>query len=54
MKVKVMALQPYETFGDMYREIPFSFFDCEGWTMEEMLEVTYAIYTKEQERQWGR
>jgi ASC-1-like (ASCH) protein len=51
VKVKVIALHPYETFADMYRDIPFSLFDCEGWTMEEMLKATYAIYTKEQERQ---
>jgi ASC-1-like (ASCH) protein len=36
-------MQLYETFADMYRDIPFSFFDCEGWTVEEMLEAAYSI-----------
>ncbi|BDG46551.1 MULTISPECIES: ASCH domain-containing protein [Parageobacillus] len=54
VKIKVMALQPYETFADMYRDIPFSFFDCEGWTIEEAPEATYNIYTKDKERQWRR
>jgi ASC-1-like (ASCH) protein len=48
------SMRPYETFADMYRDIPFSFFDCEGWTIEEALEATYNIYTKDKERQWRR
>ena len=28
-------------------------FDCEGWSMEEMVNGTYEIYTPEQEREWG-
>ncbi|MED4081412.1 hypothetical protein P4637_00335 [Halalkalibacterium halodurans] len=37
----------------MYKEIPFEAFDCEGWTMDEMLDGTYEIYTSEQENEWG-
>jgi ASC-1-like (ASCH) protein len=53
LQVEVLELRPYDTFRDMYEDIPFSLFDCEGWTMEEMLEGTYDIYTREQEKQWG-
>lgn len=37
----------------MYNDIPFKEFDCEGWTMKEMLDSTYEIYTPEQEIKWG-
>lgn len=53
LKCQVINLQSYETFLDMYESMPFESFGCEGWTMEEMLEGTYEIYTVEQEKQWG-
>lgn len=37
----------------MYEDITFKDFDCEGWTMEEMLYGTYEIYSSEQEKHWG-
>jgi ASC-1-like (ASCH) protein len=49
----VEAIRNYETFKEMYEEIPFKEFDCEGWTLEEMIDGTYEIYTPEQEKQWG-
>jgi len=33
----------------MYENIPFQDFDCEGWSMKEMIAGTYEIYTPEQE-----
>lgn len=42
-----------ETFQLMYESIPFEMFGCEGWSMKEMVEDTYEIYTFEQEKQWG-
>lgn len=53
LHVLVMALRKYDTFEAMYHDIPFKAFDCEGWTMKEMLDGTYEIYTPEQEKQWG-
>ncbi|GAA0337898.1 ASCH domain-containing protein [Bacillus carboniphilus] len=53
LKVRVMELRIYDTFKEMYEDIPFEAFDCEGWSMEEMVEGTYQIYTREQEKQWG-
>ena len=53
MHVQVTALRKYDTFEAMYKDIPFKTFDCEGWTMKEMLDSTYEIYTLEQEKQWG-
>ena len=49
--VEVAELRKYDTFEKMYEDIPFQDFDCEGWTMKEMVEETYEIYTTEQ--QWG-
>ncbi|GGE71113.1 ASC-1-like (ASCH) protein [Priestia taiwanensis] len=53
LEVEVLELCQYNTFREMYEAIPFSLFDCEGWMMEEMLDGTYEVYTKEQEKQWG-
>ena len=53
LRVEVTGLHPYETFEAMYNDIPFEEFDCGGWTMEEMLDGPYSIYTKEQEKEWG-
>lgn len=53
IQVVVQELLVFETFREMYEAIPFHEFDCEGWTMQEMLDGTYDIYTPEQEAQWG-
>lgn len=51
--VQVVELRTYATFKDMYVDIPAPLLDCEGWSIERMLEETYDIYTKEQEKKWG-
>lgn len=51
--VKVTELRTYNRFKEMYEDIPFKDFDCDGWTMEEMINGTYEIYTPEQEKEWG-
>ena len=33
----------------MYEAIPIQDFNCEGWTIKEMIEGTYEIYTPQQE-----
>lgn len=53
LQVQVTSLKEYATFEVMYKEIPFKAFDCEGWTMKEMIDGTYEIYTPEQEKEWG-
>lgn len=53
IQVLVQELKVYKTFKEMYEAIPFEDFDCKGWTMQEMLESTYEIYTPEQEARWG-
>ena len=53
LKVRVTELRKYNTFREMYENIPFEDFDCEGWAMEEMVDGTYEIYTPEQEKEWG-
>jgi ASC-1-like (ASCH) protein len=53
IKVKVLELRRYPSFEEMYKDIPFSLFDCDGWTLEEMINSTYEIYSKEQEQHWG-
>ncbi|WP_255368043.1 ASCH domain-containing protein [Psychrobacillus sp. OK032] len=53
LKVQVKDLRKYNTFEEMYENIPFQDFACEGWSMKVMVEGTYEIYTPEQEKQWG-
>lgn len=53
MKVQVIDIKIYDTFQSMYKDIPFKDFDCEGWTMKEMIDGTYEIYSPEQEKEWG-
>ncbi|UJF15913.1 ASCH domain-containing protein [Jeotgalibaca sp. MA1X17-3] len=53
LKVQVIDLKKYNTFEAMYNDISFKYFDCEGWTMKEMVEETYKIYSPKQEKKWG-
>lgn len=53
LNVQVTSLRSYVTFEAMYKEIPFKEFDCEGWTIEEMIDGTYEIYSPEQEKKLG-
>ena len=53
LKVEVTELRKYDTFQSLYEDIPFQDFDCEGWTMSEMIVGTYEIYAPEQEKRWG-
>lgn len=50
IEVIVEELYPFDNIKQMYDSIAFKEFDCEGWTMEEMIEGTYEIYTSEQEQ----
>ncbi|MCU4992284.1 ASCH domain-containing protein [Bacillus cereus] len=53
MTVKVGEIKRYECFKAMYEQIDKKLLDCENDSLEEMLESTYNIYTKEQEKKWG-
>ncbi|EOP12315.1 MULTISPECIES: ASCH domain-containing protein [Bacillus] len=53
MAVKVTEVKRYKSFKEMYEQIDKKFLDCENDSLEEMLESTYKIYTKEQEKKWG-
>lgn len=53
LTVRVLGLFHYGSFEQLYRDIPFRYFGREGMPMEKMLEGTYAIYTKNQETQYG-
>lgn len=53
MAVKVTEIKRYESFKGMYEQIDKKLFDCEELSIKEMLESTYGIYTKEQEKEWG-
>ncbi|MFH7834418.1 ASCH domain-containing protein [Bacillus luti] len=51
--VKVTKIKRYKSFKVMYEQIDKQLLDCEKDSLEEMLESTYKIYTKEQEEKWG-
>ncbi|HDR7793731.1 TPA: ASCH domain-containing protein [Bacillus luti] len=53
MAVKITEIKRYESFQEMYEHINKKLLDCENISLEEMLESTYKIYTKEQEKKWG-
>ncbi|MEI5892322.1 ASCH domain-containing protein [Bacillus cereus] len=53
MAVKVTKIKRYKSFKVMYEQIDKQLLDCEKDSLEEMLESTYKIYTKEQEEKWG-
>ncbi|MCC4721862.1 ASCH domain-containing protein [Salinicoccus sp. RF5] len=53
LTVEVTALRTYPTFKDMYRDIPAKDMDADNRTIEEMVESTYEIYTRQQETEWG-
>ncbi|MFC9414478.1 ASCH domain-containing protein [Bacillus mobilis] len=53
MTVKVTEIKRYESFKAMYEQIDNKLLGCENDSLEEMLESTYKIYTKEQEQKWG-
>jgi ASC-1-like (ASCH) protein len=50
--VFVEGLRVFPTFEEMYRAIPAKDLDCEGSTLQEMLDETYEIYTPDQDAKW--
>lgn len=52
-QVQVIDLNVYKTFQAMYEDIPLQEFDCEGWTIQMMVDGTYEIYTPEAEKKYG-
>ncbi|GAK00125.1 ASCH domain-containing protein [Geomicrobium sp. JCM 19055] len=50
---KVTTLNSYESFFALYEDIAFEQMDCSGWTMDEMMNATYKLYTPEQEKAYG-
>jgi len=53
LQVEVVKLERFPTFLEMYESIPFKWFGCEGWEINDMIEGTYEIYSQELEQQWG-
>lgn len=53
LKVQVTELRIYHTFQAMYGDIPFQEFDCEGWTIQQMVDGRYEVYSLEQEKAYG-
>jgi len=53
LTVEVTALYPYSTFKALYEAFSFSEFGCEGYTIQQLLDGTYKIYSKEKEEQCG-
>lgn len=53
LNVHVTGLRTYDTFESMYKDISLKEFDCESWTLKEMIDGTYEIYTPKQEKECG-
>lgn len=53
LEVIVINLTIYPSFKEMYTAIPAEAFDSVGTKLEDMIQSTYEIYSKEQEKQFG-
>jgi len=53
INVLVEDLMVFKTFEEMYSSITFKEFDCDHWTMNEMIDATYKIYSSQREAMWG-
>lgn len=53
VKVKVVGLYPYSKFKELFEAFPSSEFGFPDYTIQQMFEIIYSIYTKELEEQCG-
>jgi ASC-1-like (ASCH) protein len=53
LQVEVINLIHYQTFKEMYEDLPSSKMGCEGWSVQNLIDGTYEIYTPEREKQYG-
>lgn len=53
LTVEVQELKVYDTFRQMYEDIPADKLGAKGSSIDEMVSNTYDIYTSEQEQKWG-
>ena len=53
IKVKVLGVQKFNTFRDLYESIPLKHFGLEGMSIKEVLEFIYSIYTEQEEKKFG-
>lgn len=53
LTVRVLDIYRFDKFEKLYSNHEFSLFGCKGYTMDQMINETYNIYTKEQEDKYG-
>lgn len=53
LTVKVLDKYIFDNFEELYSNFDFKLFGCDGYNMKAMIEETYEIYTKEQEKTYG-
>lgn len=53
LTVRVIALDFFPTFKQMYETLPAQVLGAHGQTVDQMIQDTYEIYSPEQEKQWG-
>ncbi len=53
IKVKVTKLLYYNTFKELYTDLPFELFGRKDKTLNYMLKGTYEIYNKKSEEKYG-
>lgn len=51
--MKVTGLRTYESFRDLYEDVPVEELGEEGLSVDELVKETYVIYSKEREREFG-
>ena len=53
LQVTITKLKTYETFRQLYEDIPLDQFGEKNVSIEELLSQIHAIYSKEQEKEFG-
>lgn len=51
--VNVTARQTFKDFQALYEHVPLEQMDCIGWSMNDLLDATYTIYSRESEKVFG-
>lgn len=53
IQAKVIGLVRYDTFDELFKDIPLSLFGCGDLSVDQMKKLVYSIYTKEEEQKYG-
>lgn len=53
LRVRVLSIYRFNTFKELFYTFPSREFGYEGYTLQQMMDMIYTIYSKEQEKEYG-